>query len=244
MFNKNMKKRNAPGSSNKRPAKRVKTSFVPRARFGEVKGVDTVLTLSPVIATTSTNGSIFTLNLIAPGTASYNRVGRKVYHKSVRIRGFATWQFAAATTTSDLVGNTLRMVLVWDKQPAGAVPAFDTIFGVTAQDGTESSTIQAPIKYDNMDRFKILKDDVYTFKAEATPLTGGSTNLITYRLAFDEYVKLLGKETVFSGQSATQTIADISSGGLYLVFRSLTNVATSSNVSIDSNSFARLRYTD
>lgn len=226
----------------KRPSSRV---FVPRQRLGEVKGLDTVLTLTPVISTTNTNGSIFVLNLVAPGSASYNRIGRKIYNKSVRVRGSMYMQYALQATTSDLEANFCRMVLVWDKQPSsGSIPTFDTIFGITAQDGTESSSVLAPLRYDNMDRFKVLKDCVVEFHPQATPPLGGSINLVTKIAPFDEYVKLGGRETVYSGQSATQTIADISSGALYLVYRVYNNTATTCQVGIESNSFARLRYTD
>lgn len=226
---------------------RRSTGYVsrPRAKFGEIKGVDTILTLSPVINTTNTNASSFVLNLVPPGSASYNRIGRKIYNKSVRMRGVVKMQYALETTTSDITGNLLRMVLVWDKQPSsGAIPAFDTIFGVTDQAGTESSTYLAPLRYDNMDRFKILKDCMIRNDVAATPPLAGTTNLVEAYYPFDEYVKLGNRETVFSGQTSPATIADISTGALYLFFRSLNNTGASSLIGVDASSIARLRFTD
>jgi len=127
-------------------------------RQGELKGVDTSLALSPVIATTNTNASAFTINLIPPGTASYNRVGRKTYPSSLRLFGEAFYTYGVAATTANVAGSQLRMVVVWDKQPGGAVPAFDTIFGHTLQDGTEACVFTDPLRFDNTDRFHVIRD--------------------------------------------------------------------------------------
>jgi len=100
---------------------RVAAQFFGRST-GELKGVDTVLTLNPVIATTSTNASSFTLNLIVPGSGSFNRVGRTIMMKSVRLYGQLVYTYGLTATTNDIIGNTLRMVVVYDKQPSGVSP--------------------------------------------------------------------------------------------------------------------------
>ena len=58
-----------------------------RAAVREKKGMDTDVTLSPVITTTNTTGSAFVLNLIQQGAGSWNRVGRKSHLKSLRLKG-------------------------------------------------------------------------------------------------------------------------------------------------------------
>jgi len=213
-------------------------------RAAESKGFDTGLGIAQVVSTTNTNGDCFVLNLCQQGAGSWNRIGRKINLQSVRLRGIAQFNFAPVATTAALNSNTLRMVLVWDKQPSGgAIPAFDTIFGTTAQDGTESTTFLNPIKFDNMDRFSVLKDWVYSEKPYAA-LSSGTQNAVTVQVPFDEYVKLGGREVVFQGQSNPMTIADISTGALYVFFRVETNTSTTSYVAIDNTAFARLRYTD
>lgn len=213
-------------------------------RVGEVKGLDTSIGLTPVIITTNTNGSIFVLNLIPPGTGSWNRVGRKCYLKSLRIKANATYQYAPFATTFNQAATFLRYIVVWDKQPSGGtIPSFDTIFGQTDQAGTESTTLLSPLKYDNMDRFQVLLDKRCDFNP-ASFASGGSVNAVGMSESIDEYIKLKGKECVYSGQSATQTIADISTGALYLIFRASQNTATSAVMTISTDSMARLRYTD
>lgn len=214
---------------------------------GELKGVDTILTIAgPVIATTNTNGDSFTLNLISPGTASYNRVGRKIYMKNLRLRGYANYEMALQATTNDIVQAPLRMVVVYDQQPSGAVPTFADIFGTTLQDGTEGSTAIAPVRYDNTQRFRVLCDHLINPQAEpkATPPTGGTSNRVNSVFEFDKFIPLRGLETVYSGQNVPCTIADISSGGLYVFFRATVATHAIADWSITSTSFARLRYTD
>ena len=103
------------------------------------KGLDTDISLSPAIDTTNTNASSFVLNLVQQGNGSWNRVGRKIIPKSLRIKGFVNILSTPTFATGVATPTFLRMVVVYDKQPSGgAIPTFDTIFGITAQDGTES----------------------------------------------------------------------------------------------------------
>lgn len=206
--------------------------------------MDTALTIvGPVIATTGTNADAFVLNLVRAGTASYNRVGKKIYLQAVRLKGNAQYNIAPAATTLNTVNAVLRMVLVWDKQPSGALPTFDTIFGTTVQAGTEASNVLAPLRYDNMDRFQILKDETVSSNSGAV-VTGGTGNIYAQYFPFDVYVPLRNRQTTFLGQTEPMTIADVSTGGLYVFFRSTTSVDDASDWSITADSIARLRYTD
>jgi len=63
------------------------TYGVPVRRYGEVKGMDTDISLNPMISTTNSNASSFVLNLVQSGAASWNRVGRKTHIKSLRLIG-------------------------------------------------------------------------------------------------------------------------------------------------------------
>jgi len=209
----------------------------------EIKGMDTELAIAgPVLATTATNGDCFVLNLVQQGAGSWNRVGRKIRMKSLRLKGLITAALLPQAVTLNRVGGTLRMVVVFDKQPSGnAIPSFDTVFGSTDQTGTESSDIMDPVKYDNMSRFKVVKDCVLTFQPLSVP-TGGTQNNTYEVISIDEYIKLPNLETVFSGQSNPMTIADISTGALYVYFRA--SSATSFQVQVGAETKARLRYFD
>lgn len=208
----------------------------------EKKGVDFDISNAAIVDTTSTNDDIAVLNLIQSGTGSWNRVGRKVKLDSIRLKGVAEG-LIGLDGSNHLNGSALRMLLVWDKQPSGgSIPTFDDMFGITAQDGTESSTVMAPPRYDNMDRFRVLMDKCLHVNPDVYNAGAGGDNY--YVEPFDFYVKLRGCESNYSGQSNPMTIADISSGGLYLIYRATENTAGSKAWSIQASSVARLRYTD
>jgi len=225
-----------------RPSIRRSIGMMSRRNASELKGVDINLALNPVLNSTGTNGSSFLLNGIAPGTGSFNRVGRKVSLKTLRLKGAYNFQMTPSSLGA-VLGNSCRMVIVYDRQPnSGTIPTWDTIFGVTDQAGTETSTIDAPLKYDNMDRFRVIKDvtrDVATIPANVV-----TTGVVDQYVHFDEFMSLKGLETTYSGQSATCTIADISTGALYVYFRSSTNSGGTTLVQVDTDSIARLRYQD
>lgn len=233
-------------------AKRAKSAYRPRKmtqkqiqflqkNSGEKKGVDRSLAVA-VVGTVNTNASATVLNAVTPGVGSFNRTGRKIFNKSIRLKGVIDAQFTPAATTADITGLVLRMVVVWDKQPATVLPEFDDIFGDTAQNGTESTNVLSLPKYDQMNRFQILRDKCWSLNPP-TFISGGTSNEYIVRECFDEYIKLGNRTTVFSGQTDPSTIADIASGGLYVYWRA-TNDAAVAEVNISGISTARLRYTD
>lgn len=217
-------------------------------RAKELKGLDTDLAIATqVVDTTGSNANAFVVNLVQAGTGSWNRVGRKIYPQSLRLRGIASLLVDNSATTSSLFSNTLRMVVVWDKNPnsSSSIPVFSTIFGRTEQDGTESTQVLDSLRFDNTDRFRVLKDCVMTAQPQADGSgAGGTINAIYYNVQFDEYIKIKNKETVYSGQSDPMTIADISSGAIYVYFRAALDDASTNGWLILPESYARLRYYD
>lgn len=217
----------------------------PMYKSPELRGMDTSLqqTAAPILDTTNTNAQIFPLNLIVPGNGSWNRQGRRVTMKSLRFFGIVDTTIGK-TLSNEVQCGTVRFIIVYDKQPSGVLPTFDTIFGVTAADGTESSSFLAPLRYDNTDRFVVLRDWRKSFNAANAWATAAGTDVLSMQEHFDEYVKLPNLQTVYSGQSAPQTIADISSGALYFICRADVGGGATGlfQARINAGSFARLRY--
>lgn len=212
----------------------------------EVKGVDTPLTiaLGSVLATTNTNGAIIPVNLVTSGNGPQNRIGRKITMKSLRVRGVARYFYAPDVTSGNIDANSLRMIVVYDAQPSGVLPTFDTIFGRTVQDGTESTQYQDSLRYDNTDRFKVLRDVITKCDPNLFNSAGGTTDAVTEEYLFDEFIPLKGLPVQFSGQTDPTTIADLSTGGLYVIFCASYNLTDFNAWVISSISFARFRYTD
>lgn len=225
-------------------------------RKPELKGMDTLLNTGAVTDVLTSNADMVVLNLVQQGSGSWNRVGRSIRNKSIRIKGTALCSIntpslsLGANPTGKVVSNTMRMIVVWDKQPSGTLPAFNNIFGYTEQDGNESVDLLSGMRFDNTGRFQVLLNKVLDGNAQANGGAYANDPQPYQELAysFDHYIKLGGRETVFSGQSSPMTIADISSGALYVIFRSRllgtipSDAATSNFVIRDGE--ARLRYTD
>jgi len=217
-----------------------------RTSAPEIKGMDTSISVAgPVVATTNTNADAIVLNLVQQGSGSWNRVGRKIRMKSLRLRGVAGYRFEEQAVSGNIDASTMRMVVVYDHQPNGAtIPTFDTVFGLTDQTGAETSSVNAPVRYDNMSRFKVLKDKTFQAKPGVISTFGGTNDAVENQYPFDEYMDLKGLETVFSGQSNPMTIADLGTGALYVYFRATNSSADVTDWRVIGTPFARLRYFD
>jgi len=207
----------------------------------EKKGVDTFIQYNPIIGTTSTNAQITILNGIQQGAGSWNRVGRKVSLKSVRVKGYYLFNIVPTAVTGNLEIPFVRYCIIWDRQPnSGTLPSYDAIFMSTAQTGTEATnTISDQVRYDNMSRFRILKD--VSLPCPTVPIMpSGSAPASQFAIPVDEYLKINNLETTYSGSNNPVTIADIATGALYFVARAL-GATTSSVV---CNLTSRVRYND
>jgi len=214
-----------------------------RSEKGELKGVDQRLTVAgPIIATTATSADSFVLNLIQEGSGSENRIGRKINLQSLRLKGLCELTMDNAATTGGLIPTPVRMVVVWDKQPSGSQPAFSTIFGIQDQTGTVSSDVFDPLKYTVTDRFQVLRDVIWTFNPMLDNVNGGTTDAVVYHKVFDEFINLKGKQSVYGASSSPSVVGDIQSGGLYVYFRAIYSVASTTSASISSDSWSRLRF--
>lgn len=198
----------------------------------EKKGYDTGMSLAGITNTTNSGADAYTLNIPRVGANSYQRVGRKIALHSLRIRGEFMTEFDISAGTVDTC--SVRMLVVWDKHGNGA-GQLDQIIGRTDQTGAESATVLDPVRYDNIDRFVILRDVVVPMNC-ASGTVGGAGATLSYTQCFDEYISLKGLISSCDGDSGFAS--DISSGGLQVFFR-VTDTAP--GVTYVRNAVARLR---
>lgn len=219
-------------------------------KIGELKGVDTNISSAAIVNTTNTNANIIGINLINQGSGSFNRVGRKVYPRSVRLTGQLNVTATSNVANSDIGNVNVRCVLVWDKNPNGtALPQFDSVFGHTDAVGTETAFLWDAIRYDSTGRFKILKEFVIKSPTSSTyEITSG--NAQEYICSFDQFYKFKSSyETIYASTQVAPTAplyTDISTGGLFLVYRVSVpsgRLATDYTVNV-TEATARFRFTD
>lgn len=199
----------------------------------ELKSWDNVLavTAQPIGALPlGNNPNCF--NDMIEGTDFFQRVGRKVELKSLRLRGYFL-PIGSSTVTA-----YCRMIVLYDAQPNAAFPAIQDVLQ-DCNGGATTSAYSHP-NLDNRERIKILRDKVFMLgpasgASEASFIPDGQQ---VYH--YDEYIKLKGLTTVFNKTNGG-TIADITSGSLVMfIIQDQTVVLDNWKTNMNS----RLRYYD
>jgi len=194
------------------PKRAYPQSRVPLASRGyRLNNVEKKVADTATASTINTDGAFILLASPTPGTDMTNRIGRKIILKSVYLRGYMASEAALnAAVPVAQVAQQMRMILFIDYQPNGAAPAITDLLKTAAP--------SSQLNLNNRDRFKILKDktivvDPYFCSQVATQSICSTSNQIQQ---FKVYKKL-NLETVLNAGTAG-TIADISSGAVYLCF--------------------------
>lgn len=178
------------------------------------------------------------INAIGNGPEIYQRVGRKVYMKSVQIKGFIQ---NAATSIQD-VG---RLFLIYDTQSNGAFPTVADVIS-DLNNSAPATAGTSMVNLNNRQRFNILRDHLITFPAvtnTAGVLTNGPSFNDTgkYQYEIDWFIYLRGREAVYNqlAPMGGPDITQIASGSLFLMF-----VSTQQDASYNFIGQTRLRYYD
>lgn len=170
---------------------------------------------------TNANANFIVLNRVNEGTSAFNRIGRRINMKSIELRFMWDWSAAVQATA---VVEMYRLMLIYDRQSNGALPAVGDVISSTLQNGTQkASDGSAPLNMNNRDRFLVLRDWCFV-----RPVVAGATNIgaanaqdvLQARLprCMHWFVKLRGAEVTFNGQSTlANDVATITTGGLFLM---------------------------
>jgi len=196
----------------------------------ELKAFDNALTTNTF--NTIANPPVFqVLNAQVNGAELYQRVGRKCYMKSLRIRGVIQPNGVSAEFAA-------RMLIIYDSQPNAANPTIQALLQDSSAAG--ATTWASEINLINRQRFKVLRDKQFLLGNVAN--VGGATEIvpdpIKNSLNVDEFIDLNGLETIYNGTNGG-TIADITSGALHIVTLGDANAG-----GYNLNYTTRLRYYD
>jgi len=134
--------------------------------------------------------AISTLNELAQGVLSTNRIGQQVAVKSVYYQFI--FSLAPATTTC-----VVRYIIFWDRTPKGDKPDISDLLALS------SSYVTAPLNLANRDRFVVLADD----RIALSPY-GEQTKFI------DGYRKINQLSTYVDSTEAVKPLT----GGLFVLF--------------------------
>lgn len=207
-----------------------------------------------VTSNVSSNSGILCVNAIRQGTSFYERIGRKVNLKSLQIRGQLSARAPSGLTPEALI---VRMMVVYDRQPNGAIPTFDQMFSAASPAGDiASNTVMAPVNLTQTSRFRVLRDKMFTLQ----PMRG--MNVLPdgegiapvsdvggyYSKSIRDFIRLPSLETVYNATNEAPSIAQIASGALYVIFRATVPSRANGDDDVivaefDDSNF-RLRYVD
>jgi len=146
--------------------------------------------------------------------------------KSVQLKGNIAY---SAGSTQDY----LRMFIVYDRQPNGALPAYGDIMEVVTKAGAATSVADSLPANKNRDRFVILKDQGF----DQPPLSNVQ-NLNTEGYTISWFVPIKNKVSHYG--STGGNIADLTTGSLLLVTVGRNNATATFNF----NGAIRVRYSD
>jgi len=198
-----------------------------------------------IISDTGTNGCHIVANLINPGSGSYNRVGRKIELKSLRLKttAYCTMSCDYADNAGlwiPLESNYMRMVVLYDRSPGTAVPQWSDIFGRTNKVGTVSSSIEDGLRQEAMERFRVLRDKTYICNPmpASNYITIGASGVdagrrrpsVQQRFFIDEFIDLRGYETTYRGATVDVQYEDIASGAIIVFYRAYENEVSGTDI--------------
>lgn len=195
----------------KRKTKGYQSGRAVNKKLSELKCLDYTGTTSYFRSGTVGANQFNYLNYTIVGTEIYNRIGRKIYMKSVHIQG------TIQPNATSLEGSG-RILLIYDSAPNGAAPVIANVLFDQAPAGA-ASTIFSGVNLAYRQRFTILRDHKLILPSQ-TNTAGVETNLAYPQTNYaamniNWFVKLKGLETVYS--TSTGAIADCQSGALFLV---------------------------
>jgi len=183
------------GGSTLRAPLRSGGYFGTRRIAKELKVIDTT---GATLADSS--GDLILLSGVAAGTDFTDRIGRKIFLKSISLR-FSMVPGTASTNQGDVV----RVMLIYDTQTNGAAPATTDILTTASQ--------LSHMNLNNRDRFRVLMDKNLTMGASiyaASALTQGAP----VPRFFHMYRKI-ALEEIFQGTA--NTVGSIATGAIWLL---------------------------
>jgi len=169
------------------------------------------------IAEPVATAGFFILNACITGAGFFNRIGSKITMKSVHVK----INIAPRIPTTPPGGNnqTVRWLLVYDRQTNGAFPTISTLLADYQADGANNTVVLSGMNPTQTGRFIILREHfvkLFNVKNDAD-LTAGGQSLMEQdgQWFVNWFVKLKDLEAIYKADVANET--EFSNGGLYLV---------------------------
>lgn len=210
--------------------KRTITRYQNPTAAGEIKSMDTINPTSDGTSgfvpfpfdTGSTPGvyRVACLNNVTIGSSTWNRIGRRIQMRSLRIRAYVVPTGNGGTNDTPIF---MRLVVLYDRQSNGALPTFQDCFRDQTSLATDAngSAPTSGLNMNNRDRFDVIIDEQWVLPNVATGsdpgvnATGMTDGL--FNCQKDLFRDLRNRDVVFKSDTSPQgMIGDIATGGLVM----------------------------
>lgn len=152
-------------------------------------------------------GDIVPINFPVTGVNFFNRTTNAIAMQRLRMRGTVF-----PTGNPSGFNDFFRLLVVYDSQPNGAIPALSDILQDVDATGAALNVAFASLNFNNRDRFVIVLDDCRSLCSTSGNLIG-STSEKSYMI--DEEIDLQNLGTMY--QAHAGSAADIATGALFIV---------------------------
>lgn len=215
-----VKKRKTTAQGIHIPVNALPTTFAKPGFNPEMKAADTNGTIA--LNNGGAAGHTILLNGLITGPDRYNRIGRKVNVKSVVLRMFIYTSAVAPAVVDDI----FRIAVLWDEQPNGALPALADYWSNVSNAGVVTSNAMSLNNQNNSQRFRTLRQETISINAEQQ--AQDQTN--RFHLEWNIPINRITQYNATNGG----TIADINTGGIYLVAHGLNSAAAQWSVDVSA----------
>lgn len=165
------------------------------------------------------SGFNYLLNATRAGSDFYERIGCKISLHSLRVRGGIEAKAAVGgfPNVNPSRGVCVRIIVVFVNNNSGLITTINEVVGQVNVTGGFIAWWSSGIRYDAIDRFKILHDEVVVLNPLEQP--SGTIDIPIVKQAIDFTVDLRGLETVYNRTGVITDQSAIQSGALLLFAR-------------------------
>lgn len=210
-----------------RVASRLFKAIVPRLGEIHFADVESAHEFSTTLGLQLLNGTV-------PGDDVVNRTGRHISMQSLKFR----YDYQVALDANNVSPDYCRMLIVYDKQSNGVAPTWANVVSTVTAAAAVTTSSRSPKSEINRDRFVILRDIGWH-----SPIVGASgasrIDPAAMPMSGTMYIKLNGLPVAYNAGTAG-TVADIVSGGLFVMTQGLTAAGATAAWSV--NYVARLYF--
>lgn len=198
---------------------------------------------SAIATDMTTNADIFWVNNIDMGDGNLKRNNATVFQKSIRLRmRFATY-FYHKEILGYVLGQMLRVSVIFDKKPDLAIPTINEVFANITTGGAKTTNFFSSLSFNETDRFKVLREEIFCVNPGALALKGIAGDYIEYLDYRDWYIPLKGKRLEYKRNIAVPGgVHDTEYGAIYVMVRAA--YAETDHIVSTCQINSRLRWTE